>query len=890
MSDFKNIIEFLRLKRRSDEVEANQIPENNVLLRDIQNDKNQYANKNSFETDHTRYKRIFQVLEDYDAKFIYLREILSETEYFVKTSLGKYRNIINGNLEIISPDQLYEIPLDNTSSYIYDSEIKRVFIVFNSINGVIIFADTIKYDPKSKYLNEITSSTYTYDYKEPLTTYGKIMEFVFAHFKNFIRNAVKKVIVVKSEIPAIINLIPFLQYEPSFGNYILKYRYYDKNNLQKFYLPEEESAITLKFLSSGGLLSFLTETLFSQGFSMEEDAGKDPVRNFFRNQFIEQIIDKTEEDFLSRGKNVYSSVMETIFFLPEEIVAKFSDRFFWLLLELMMNRDNFQNTKNLAEENIFVKIIRTILQKENQEIKLMTWFLETIKDGDKNITKFEFIYNRINGDNFIEFTKLVNQAWKKSRFLIPDNEKNIEFLTTDGEFALPYSSEKTLGFYFSNIELSFQTDKQRGRLLKVICDTGRTEVQMSPGNDTDILVPTPVRIIEEYWYHPFYPIYLKDISSQETNLKLDSVIPAFMLKANEDKQFWNNVITTAEYALDIITTISGVGNIAKFRYLAKFASKASKLPFVSKIGRTVIAARKAVAITAGVIEITSGVVNTLLKLTGVKDTNWGRALSEYLFWLELLSLSGELTLAIHNGLRKSAKEILEHEDDIRKTAKNIDEAKEIDEALMQLKREGGSGGYSKIATTKELEKKAFKQLEKKFLNKIIENPFEKIKEVMPLFNHISVGDAIVQISRYNCGNTAKVVVDFFKTGKISRAEPSGMQDLIEVAAKFEKGNFIPATLPRMKEILQEGQIIVIYGVTNIQSYVNKRGIKIGETIEGHYFVGVKKNKELHLFDGQTGEDAIFENTNKFTEFIGSKYNKRYTSKEGGGFSYIIVNN
>ena len=52
--------------------------------------------------------------------------------------------------------------------------------------------------------------------------------------------------------------------------------------------------------------------------------------------------------------------------------------------------------------------------------------------------------------------------------------------------------------------------------------------------------------------------------------------------------------------------------------------------------------------------------------------------------MELLSLSGELTVAIHKGLRKSAKEILEHEDNLRKTAKNADEAKQIDDVIEEL--------------------------------------------------------------------------------------------------------------------------------------------------------------------------------------------------------------
>lgn len=180
-------------------------------------------------------------------------------------------------------------------------------------------------------------------------------------------------------------------------------------------------------------------------------------------------------------------------------------------------------------------------------------------------------------------------------------------------------------------------------------------------------------------------------------MKLDSIAPAFMLKANRNKQFWSNVVTTAEYAADILTTVSGVGNIAKFRYLAKFAAKASKLRFVSKAGRTVAAARKAVAATAAVVEITSGTVNALLKLTGVRDTEWGKSLSEYLFWLELLSLSGELTVAIHNGLRKSAKEILKHEDGLRKSAKNADEAKQIDVVIEELKRMADGGNNPKFS-------------------------------------------------------------------------------------------------------------------------------------------------------------------------------------------------
>lgn len=47
-------------------------------------------------------------------------------------------------------------------------------------------------------------------------------------------------------------------------------------------------------------------------------------------------------------------------------------------------------------------------------------------------------------------------------------------------------------------------------------------------------------------------------------------------------------------------------------------------------------------------------------------------------------MGGEITAAIKGGLRKSAKEVLEHTDDVKKTAKNADEAKQIDEVIEHL--------------------------------------------------------------------------------------------------------------------------------------------------------------------------------------------------------------
>lgn len=152
---------------------------------------------------------------------------------------------------------------------------------------------------------------------------------------------------------------------------------------------------------------------------------------------------------------------------------------------------------------------------------------------------------------------------------------------------------------------------------------------------------------------------------------------------------------------------------------------------------------------------------------------------------------------------------------------------------------------------------------------------------MAYFNHISVGDAVKQVSFTNCGNTAEVVVDFLRTGKLRVAEPSMKQSFEEISAKFGGGSFQPATIPRMKELMKEGEIVVVYGVTDLS--------KSPMSVDGHYFVGMKKKGELHLFDGQTGEHAVFAlNDNNFSKFLQSKYNKTYKQANGGGFKYLKV--
>lgn len=245
---------------------------------------------------------------------------------------------------------------------------------------------------------------------------------------------------------------------------------------------------------------------------------------------------------------------------------------------------------------------------------------------------------------------------------------------------LPYESEKWAGFYFSNAKVKFTKQD-----IKIDFKTGKfKDVEVNNPKFAGGKGTKKQEIVAHYTYHPFYPVYIKNVETQDTLITFNSIIPAFMLYANEDKAFWHNFVKTGEYILDVATTFSGIGNLAKFRHLVKLGK-----------ARSIIAKVK---LGAGIVEVTSGTTNLLLKLTNVADSELGQAISEYLFWLELLSLSGELTVAIKGGLRKSADDLLKYEDEIieRANREGVEDVDGLIDELDYLKDSGikvvGPGG------------------------------------------------------------------------------------------------------------------------------------------------------------------------------------------------------
>ncbi|MGH1518502.1 hypothetical protein [Chryseobacterium sp. JK1] len=181
-------------------------------------------------------------------------------------------------------------------------------------------------------------------------------------------------------------------------------------------------------------------------------------------------------------------------------------------------------------------------------------------------------------------------------------------------------------------------------------------------------------------------------------------------------------------------------------------------------------------------------------------------------------------------------------------------------------------GHSIVVTTVKTEVKAFEKGKEQFLNVKIQRPFEKIKEAMPYFNHESVGNEVIQIGKSNCGNTAKVIAEYLRTGELQLAEPSLMQGLEEIAEKCGAGRFSDITgIDRLEFLLRDDEIAIIYGPTHYN---------LSGSVDGHYFVAVKVDKKVHLLDAQTGEILLYDKASKESQDFIRGYRQFMYTKAG----------
>lgn len=405
----------------------------------------------------------------------------------------------------------------------------------------------------------------------------------------------------------------------------------------------------------------------------------------FPNNLKEEI-KSNFKPFLINIKNDKTKVEEIYYYTPNFILKDLENTHIIQHLKILLDgwvterKSIFGNGINI--EKLVLKILNILYQKSKDADNFLNILL--LPSNQKNKTILEQLFFRIDNkfgdENFTKLVEYLYEIWKLSTF--SDFEYK-EYNTTNGASSLPYKSNKFLGFYYSNTDLEFNN-----KIINVSIETGEYEYTYEYSFREKIKVPKKKEIVLHYNYHSFQPVLLTEIV-ENSNLEVAGKIPAFFLLANESIAFWSNVLTSVEYGVDILTTISGVGNIAKFRHLAKLANVASrvkKFQNAAKFANTV----SKIKLAAGTIEVASGTVNVLIKLSGA-DSDFARALQKYLFYLELATLAGELKGAVKQKIRqkikKHAKEALSKKEDIvklQKNAGNLDEVKEIDDVVKHL--------------------------------------------------------------------------------------------------------------------------------------------------------------------------------------------------------------
>lgn len=754
MSDFKNIVEFFRLNRRSEE--ANKInSENNKRTLTILETKEDYEINTQ---DYNGLKLLRDIFQHFAATEVFVFNNSSGKEFYVKTNTGTYFNLATELITTsITSSDMYAVSLEDFPSEIYFYDPVKNCVVFDMIliKNVQIFPESIRYDPHSDFFEDFShQETLSYSYKTHQTWIYDVVNFLLpnndAEGDPFAKQVSDNdVNVTQIRITQIIDIIPVIK--ESMGKYYAYYNLYkqDKRKIIPFYenrnhfSNESMPVITLMFNSLGAFMSYFNDTIFSQTDNLT--IGK---RKTFLNQYYEIVIIPLIRNLESKSSFSYYDALQALYYLPESLFYMLPEGFLWTFFEKAIANDSFTNKPYSKEEDIFLKILKVLTSTEKNAVLLIEKLSKNVSDNNSQML-LEFFYERIHGDNFIEFVSIVNQAWKKTRFFDSNKQANTEYKSTNGPMYIPYHSEKIAGFFFSNVSASFEdvNVKENGkeikqRILQLKHETGKMEEADVP---QDAMGSSPstvsVEIVTYYNYHPFYPIKIKntdqDNQEQETALKLDAIVPAFTLYANSNKQFWSNVIKSGEYALDIGVIALSSGTLSGLAA----AEVISALAVARGIGATAA--------------ITSSVANLILKLANAEESALGQAFCEYLFWIEMLSLSGELTIAIRNGLKRSATKLVVKEEDFAKLEKQLDEAVvEENGVRRKLKKEEKDGIVDELEGHIEKEKikrkvdKKYKEFCKKWEN-ISLLKLTKNELIDALQGYTKHGDDVAELLRTN---------------------------------------------------------------------------------------------------------------------------------------------
>ena len=666
-TEINQLIKYLRLRRRSDEFEKNKEPNNTVTLSVLGTDDSYIVLRNEFEN-FTLFERIVNQLEILTSgnRFFFINTISPNVkEYYIRKTIldnqtYQYKKINENNWMPLNIDGFQTVEIDlGTNTYFYDSTKNYVVTSSANIDDILITSDSFPYNPDD--IAHIDNGVYKFDYENHAGD-----SLLASYFKRVYETSLlsqREVLFSKKTEKKTINLVPFLKKNTVvLGSgypfeivvpYIIKQK--NMTGATQYFFSD---CLTFKFNFIGSFLEFLNGIIFNDNPDFLDNC-ESRVRQTFKKDYLSIL----EQSFSRVNSSNYRDILIVLKYVPKSCYKYIPKITMWQILEFAIENNTINNRRKINEEDLVLPLLKAIAEQEKP-----TRFLSELLVIRRSIKSsyFKVLFNKINNGNFIEYVSFLNEIWFQSSF---KNPENVLYKNNKSPFVVNYEAKKEFTFFYSNKNISWTEDN----LLKFEPDSSWWDEVAT------VLHPALGEVVKEFteteksfYYHPFQPIAINNFDKQQTGITLTApLLPAFILKAGEDVAFWDNVTTATEYVVDIVTTFSGVGNIVKFRHLAKVASKANKLKFVSRTGKALANAKAVARGTIGVIEISSGTVNALLKITNVRDEEWAKELSEFLLILEILALGADLSEFLLKRARTSAKNALKYEDEIRKQLDDV---------------------------------------------------------------------------------------------------------------------------------------------------------------------------------------------------------------------------
>ncbi|WP_299119598.1 hypothetical protein [uncultured Tenacibaculum sp.] len=527
-------------------------------------------------------------------------------------------------------------------------------------------------------------------YQKSAFSYFKSYPIVPYKYKSVYGNSIADTIkVVANTKSNLIHRFPVIS--KSFGSgfsYCLSYYYKKDSNEIRGIVPTEEDylfiGLRIYCKNITTVLQFLNETIFNYYKEYTDYQSK------WRNLFLIKLIEKIAPAYNNSKLDNKAAI---VYHLAQPLYYAFNIDSLWNLLEGLA-KGYIRNYLSINEEDLIIKTLRILYFRYTHRQKTKTidgskvleekgigskeindLFIKNllIRKADKKILLYKLI-DGLNGEHFQTYVYFIWSIWKSSSYANINPKTNKQVVITDkSPVLLAYKSNKILGFHTDNSSIDW--DGSQALIdISVNIKTGEFEevtTRTADGNEKKLVEKQEKH---QYSYHPFSPLVLQNSKNPAFLLKDKdqkegvrfTKLPAFLLYANEQKAFWENVLTGVEYGVDILTTVSGVGNLIKVGRLVKLLKNGKTLFYKTKQATKAIIAVKAVA---GVIEVSSGTVNTLLKITSIDDTELGESISKYLFYLEMVALTGEVSVFLKGKLKTTARELLGNP----KFEKNLDD-------------------------------------------------------------------------------------------------------------------------------------------------------------------------------------------------------------------------